>query len=211
MEMKRRQELELQRKEIQSAQEEEYRSNAKENDRILKELADAHRLKCLEEERLRAEQAAIDEAKAAIKAEKERRQKEEESRRDAPKNMAVYLTKVFANDNVQISYINCLGEFNVLKGLIPESCTEKKISTNCVADKLRDEIWPSLAKLTSEKKQLHEEKDKLIVRLSKTRFPDHISKSIRKRDKRLVELQEEIKVFGRKQKQLMLEGVICAS
>tara|TARA_B100000482_G_scaffold192282_1_gene179817 strand:- start:3521 stop:4336 length:816 start_codon:yes stop_codon:yes gene_type:complete len=195
-------------------QEDEYLRNAAFNDRILNELAEAHRLKCLEEERVKVEQAAIDEANAMIKAEKERERQEQERRRNAPMELADHMMNTeFVNDvNIQISYVNYLGHFQVLERhrndiKICNTKRMEKMAQPTVYDELRDNIWPALYRLSAEQSEVIETIHKLSLCSTKTKFKSAISTRIRVRKNQLSELRRKIALLGARQKELVWVNV----
>ena len=196
---------EIRRKQLQKQQEaeleEEYRRNIEENKRLAQEGEELYRQKKLEEA-----------ARAAAKAEYERRL-------NGPFSTAMELRRQY-DDSVQVCYINFLGQSGMIerKSVIAarnearnkarnearNEAPEKQVASCKQHDELSDVIWPALAKLTSEKKKVLLTLDKLILEKEKTKFPMVYDRSIRNYHDLLLELDAEIQVYGKRQKQLVM-------
>ena len=196
-------------------QEAEYARNAEYNDRISAELRKAHALKCMEEERQKAEQAAIDEEKAAVekaqaaaKAAAEKRKQEEEERKDQPRQYAVRMVKkaLAYKSNVQISYVDGNYNFKVLHPVQTDAPTQALSRTQEPEeepDELRDTIWPLLHRLCTERRLVNDIINKLTKQKAQTKYGSAIAKRIHQREIQKDELNRKIQYAAQRQKELL--------
>jgi len=191
----------------------EYARNAEYNDRISAELRKAHTLKCMEEERQKAEQAAIDEeeaamekAKAAAKAAAEKRKQEEEERKDQPRQYAMRMVKkaLAYKSNAQISYVDGNYNFKVLHPVQTDAPTQALSRTQeQEPDELRDTIWPLLHILCTEKRLVNDIINKLTKQKAQTKYKSAIAKRIHQRENERDELNRKIEYAAQRQKELL--------